>query len=46
MTKMSKFVSAMSKMVVKDCHIAIIVTNMDIYYLVVHAQQIKVENLI
>ncbi|KAH0657090.1 hypothetical protein KY285_031972 [Solanum tuberosum] len=43
--KMTKFILGVSKMVVKECHTAMIVNDMDIYRLMVHAQQIKEEKL-
>uniref|UniRef100_M1DI19 Gag-pol polyprotein n=1 Tax=Solanum tuberosum TaxID=4113 RepID=M1DI19_SOLTU len=41
---MSKFVSEVSDMVVKECHTAILVHDMDISWLMVHAQKIEEEN--
>jgi len=43
--KMSKFVSGVSDMVVKECRTAMLVHDMDIFHLIAHAQQIEEEKL-
>ncbi|WMV08635.1 hypothetical protein MTR67_002020 [Solanum verrucosum] len=43
--RMSKFVSGVSKIVVKECRTAILINDMDISHLMVHAQQIEGEKL-
>jgi len=42
-TKISKFVSYVCKILVKECHTAMLVNDMDISHLMVHAQQIEEE---
>lgn len=41
--RMSKFVLGVSKMVVKECRITMIVNDMEIFCLIFHAQNIKEE---
>ncbi|XP_049391112.1 uncharacterized protein LOC125855429 [Solanum stenotomum] len=43
--RMSKFILGVSELVVKECRIAILVHDMDISHLMVHAQQIEEEKL-
>ncbi|KAH0650460.1 hypothetical protein KY284_030372 [Solanum tuberosum] len=43
--RMSRFVSEVSEMVVKKCHTAMIINDMDISHLMVHAQKIEEEKL-
>lgn len=43
--RMSKFILGMSEMVVKECRTAMLIRDMDISHLMVHAQQIKEDKL-
>lgn len=43
--KMSKFVSGVSEMMVKECRTTMFVNDMDIYHVMVHAQKIEEEKL-